>query len=186
MVKTRVHDLAAEFGIPSEQLLGMLREMNIFVRSHLSALEPDQVSAARVRWEREKRRSAEPEAPKKGRRRKTAAAEPAPAPVEAARPVRRRRTKAEVQQQEAEAQEQDERESAGAPAGEPFALEAPPSEPAAPTLSLEERARLLFKDLPATAEEERDPQRRREHEPEPDPDRVRHPPPDPRDPLEQR
>jgi len=148
-----VHDLAAEFGIPSEQLLGMLREMNIFVRSHLSALEPDQVSAARVRWEREKRRSAEPEAPKKGRRRKTAAAEPAPAPVEAARPVRRRRTKAEVQQQEAEAQEQDERESAGAPAGEPFALEAPPSEPAAPTLSLEERARLLFKDLPATAEE---------------------------------
>ncbi|HPF62523.1 MAG TPA: translation initiation factor IF-2 [Gemmatimonadales bacterium] len=153
MVKTRVHDLAAEFGIPSEQLLGMLREMNIFVRSHLSALEPDQVSAARVRWEREKRRSAEPEAPKKGRRRKTAAAEPAPAPVEAARPVRRRRTKAEVQQQEAEAQEQDERESAGAPAGEPFALEAPPSEPAAPTLSLEERARLLFKDLPATAEE---------------------------------
>jgi len=153
VVKTRVHDLAAEFGIPSEQLLGMLREMNIFVRSHLSALEPDQVSAARVRWEREKRRSAEPEAPKKGRRRKTAAAEPAPAPVEAARPVRRRRTKAEVQQQEAEAQEQDERESAGAPAGEPFALEAPPSEPAAPTLSLEERARLLFKDLPATAEE---------------------------------
>ncbi len=60
MVKTRVHDLAAEFGVPSDQILGMLREMNIFVRSHLSALEPDQVSAVRVRWEREKRKSAEP------------------------------------------------------------------------------------------------------------------------------
>ena len=50
MVKTRVHDLAAEFGISSEQLLGMLKEMNIVVRSHMSALENDQVSAARVRW----------------------------------------------------------------------------------------------------------------------------------------
>ena len=59
MVKTRVHDLAAEFGIAPERLLGMLKDMNIFVRSHLSALESDQVSAVRVRWEREKRKSAE-------------------------------------------------------------------------------------------------------------------------------
>ena len=50
MVKTRVHDLAAEFGIAPERLLGMLKDMNIFVRSHLSALESDQVSAVRVRW----------------------------------------------------------------------------------------------------------------------------------------
>ena len=49
MVKSRVHDLAAEFGVPVEQLMGMLREMNSFVRSHMSALEPDQVSAVRVR-----------------------------------------------------------------------------------------------------------------------------------------
>ena len=59
MVKTRVHDLAAEFGVAPEQLLNMLKDMNIFVRSHLSALESDQVSAVRVRWEREKRRSAD-------------------------------------------------------------------------------------------------------------------------------
>ena len=68
MVKTRVHDLAAEFGVPPEQLLGMLKDMNIFVRSHLSALENDQVSAIRVRWEREKRKSAEEPTAKKGRR----------------------------------------------------------------------------------------------------------------------
>ena len=50
MVKTRVHDLAAEFDIPPEQLMQLLRDMDIFVRSHLSALEGDQVSAVRVRW----------------------------------------------------------------------------------------------------------------------------------------
>ncbi len=66
MVKTRVHDLAAEFGVAAEQLLGMLKDMNIFVRSHLSALEHDQVSAVRVRWEREKRKSAEEPAAQEG------------------------------------------------------------------------------------------------------------------------
>ena len=79
MVKTRVHDLAAEFGVAPEQLLSMLKDMNIFVRSHLSALESDQVSAVRVRWEREKRKSAEEPTAKKGRR-KAVKAEPAPAP----------------------------------------------------------------------------------------------------------
>ena len=60
-----MHDLAAEFGVSSEQLLAMLKDMNIFVRSHLSALEDDQVSAVRVRWEREKRKQHEEEKPKK-------------------------------------------------------------------------------------------------------------------------
>ena len=68
MVKTRVHDLAAEFGIPSEQLMGLLKDMDIFVRSHMSALENDQVAAVRVRWERENRKHAEEPAAKKGRR----------------------------------------------------------------------------------------------------------------------
>ena len=82
MVKSRVHDLAAEFGVSSEQLLAMLKDMNIFVRSHMSALEGDQVSAVRVRWEREKRKQHEEEKPKKARRKKAAEA-PAevPAPV---------------------------------------------------------------------------------------------------------
>src|SRR5512141_1036032 len=78
----------------------MLKDMNIFVRSHLSALENDQVSAIRVRWEREKRKSADEPAAKKGRRKAVKAAEPPPAPVEA-KPTKRRRTAAEVAQVEA-------------------------------------------------------------------------------------
>ena len=54
MTTTRIHDLAAEFGISSEQLLGMLKELDIFVRSHLSPLKPEQVALMRARWEREK------------------------------------------------------------------------------------------------------------------------------------
>ena len=75
---TRIHDLAAEFGVSSEQLMGLLKEMDIFVRSHLSPLKEEQVALVRARWEREKRRLKEPApAPK---RRRAAAAEPAPAP----------------------------------------------------------------------------------------------------------
>jgi translation initiation factor IF-2 len=100
----RVHDLAAEFGVASDELMKLLREMDIFVRSHLSALEEDKISRVRARWEREKRKEKQP-APAKGRRRaapKAKAAAPAPAPAEA-RPKRRRRTAAEVAAQEAEA-----------------------------------------------------------------------------------
>ncbi len=102
MVKTRVHDLAAEFGVAPEQLLSMLKDMNIFVRSHMSALESDQVSAVRVRWEREKRRTAEEPVAKKGRR-KAVKAESVPAAPEA-KPTKRRRTAAEVAQVEAQVQ----------------------------------------------------------------------------------
>ncbi|HKT59989.1 MAG TPA: translation initiation factor IF-2 N-terminal domain-containing protein, partial [Gemmatimonadales bacterium] len=142
MVKTRVHDLAAEFGVAPEQLLNMLKDMNIFVRSHLSALENDQVSAIRVRWEREKRKSAEEPTAKKGRR-KAAKAEPAPPPVEA-KPTKRRRTAAEVAQVEAQAQAEKAAELAA------LELERPVVEIEEPTpaQSLEERARALFKDLP--------------------------------------
>jgi translation initiation factor IF-2 len=129
-----VHDLAAEFGVAPEQLLSMLKDMNIFVRSHLSALETDQVSAVRVRWEREKRKSAEEPSAKKGRR-KAVKAEPAPAPVEA-KPAKRRRTAAEVAQVEAQAQAEKAAEMAT------LELERPvvELEEAAPTQSLEERA----------------------------------------------
>jgi translation initiation factor IF-2 len=143
VVKTRVHDLAAEFGVPPEQLLGMLKDMNIFVRSHLSALENDQVSAIRVRWEREKRKSAEEPAAKKGRR-KAVKTEPAPVAVEA-RPTKRRRTAAEVAVAEAQAQSEREAELAALELERPVVHEI---EEPAPAQSLEERARALFKDLP--------------------------------------
>ena len=151
MVKSRVHDLAAEFGVSSEQLLAMLKDMNIFVRSHMSALEGDQVSAVRVRWEREKRKQHEEEKPKKTRKKVKAAAEtPAavPAPVaDAGKPSKRRRTAAEVAVVEAAHQAEREEEEKRVAM---FELEraAVEPEPVVPSLSLEERARQLFKDLP--------------------------------------
>jgi translation initiation factor IF-2 len=144
VVKTRVHDLAAEFGVAPEQLLSMLKDMNIFVRSHLSALESDQVSAVRVRWEREKRRSAEEPAAKKGRRKAVKAAEPAPVTAEA-KPTKRRRTAAEVAQVEAQVQAEKAAEMAALELERPIIAE---PEETVTAQSLEERARALFKDLP--------------------------------------
>jgi len=157
VVKSRVHDLAAEFGVSSEQLLAMLKDMNIFVRSHMSALEGDQVSAVRVRWEREKRKQHEEDKPKKTRRKAKAATEApaeAPAPVaDLAKPTKRRRTAAEVAQVEAAQQAEREEEEKRVAMFELERAAAEP-EPVVPTLSLEERARQLFKDLPPAAEPE--------------------------------
>ena len=175
MVKTRVHDLAAEFGIEAEQLLGLLREMNIFVRTHMTALEADQVSKIRLRWEREKRKSVD-EAPKKGRRAAVKAPRAGPLPVSAPsdgepvappKPVRRttkpkaaapepvlaateakpaRRRRTAAEVAQSEAQAAAEKEA------ELIALELERPIVEAPepvsTSSLEERARALFKDLP--------------------------------------
>jgi len=158
VVKTRVHDLAAEFGVPSEQLMGMLKDMDIFVRSHMSALEDGQVSAIRVRWEREKRKAAkEAEAPpkKKAARKKAVkkkAAEPEAAP-KVAKPTRRRRTAAEVAQAEAVAEAERQAEVLRAEALE-LARPAEKKEETKLPASLEERAKALFKDLPASEAEE--------------------------------
>ncbi len=165
MVKTRVHELAAEFGVSSEQLMQALKDMNIFVRSHMSALETAQVSALRVRWERDKRKAAEEPKPKKGRRK--AAPEPE-APAAPAAPARRRRTAAEVAKAEAEAQAEAELQASTLAA----ALEAEREreaarEEAASQRTLEERARELFKDLPpmpVEASEPAAPPRRRVEE----------------------
>jgi translation initiation factor IF-2 len=148
VANTRIHDLAAEFGISSEQLMGMLKELDIFVRSHLTPLKDEQVALMRARWEREKRKQKEPAAPPK-RRRTAKAAEPAPAPVAVeARPMRRRRTAAEVAASDAAAAEVAAVAAAEAEQAR-LALEAAArqQEEARPAASLEERAAALFKDL---------------------------------------
>src|SRR6267378_2043498 len=151
----RIHDLAAEFGISSEQLMGMLKELDIFVRSHLTPLKDEQVALMRARWEREKRKQKEPATPPK-RRRAAKAAEPAPAPVAVeARPMRRRRTAAEVAAADAVAAEVAALAAAEAEQAR-LALEAAArqQEEERPAASLEERAAALFKDLaPADATE---------------------------------
>src|SRR6266705_3644291 len=151
MATTRIHDLAAEFGIPSEQLIGMLKEMDVFVRSHLTPLKPEQVALVRARWEREKRKLKDPPAPTK-RRRVAKAPEVVAVPAEA-RPKRRRRTAAEVAAAEAEAQAEAaieaEREQRAREALEATKAMEEEERPAA---SLEERAAALFKELPVVEE----------------------------------
>ncbi|MBV9879982.1 MAG: translation initiation factor IF-2 N-terminal domain-containing protein, partial [Gemmatirosa sp.] len=89
MSKLRVHDMAGEFGISTDEVIEMLRKMEVPVRSHLTLLTDDQVSRIRARWEREKRaradaaaRAAAPAPTRRGGRRPTAP-EPAPAPAPA-------------------------------------------------------------------------------------------------------
>src|SRR3989449_900926 len=130
----------------------MLKEMDIFVRSHLSPLRPEQVALMRARWERDKRKQKQPAALPK-RRRAAKVVEPV-APVAEARPKRRRRTAAEVAAAEAEAQVEAaleaEREAVKAREALEAASLAPEEEQK--TISLEERAAALFKELPVTEE----------------------------------
>src|SRR5829696_3953152 len=98
--------MAGEFGISSDEVMGLLRQMDVPVRSHLSPLTDDQVARVRARWEREKRVRAERQAapPAPARRRRGAAtaavaAEPTPVAPEGGDPnghVRRRRKAADV------------------------------------------------------------------------------------------
>lgn len=104
MSKLRVHDMAGEFGISADEVIVLLRQMDVPVRSHLSLLTDDQVSRIRARWEREKRVRADkaqpaPEASPRRRRTKAADVEAAPeeAPAEPAAPTVRRRRRSEVQ-----------------------------------------------------------------------------------------
>ncbi|MEO8946017.1 MAG: translation initiation factor IF-2, partial [Gemmatimonadaceae bacterium] len=94
MSKLRVTDMAGEFGISADEVINILRQMDIPVRSHVSPLTDDQVARVRARWEREKRaRSAAP-APAAGARRRRGAAAPAEAVATEPEPshaVRRRR-----------------------------------------------------------------------------------------------
>jgi translation initiation factor IF-2 len=105
--KLKVADLAGEFGIPADEVVTLLRQMDVAVRGGGSALSDDQVARVRARWEREKRARAEKKdtpaaAPR--RRRGAAAkkeepviAEPAAESAEAGAVRRRRRPAAEVQ-----------------------------------------------------------------------------------------
>jgi translation initiation factor IF-2 len=93
--------MAGEFGITTDEVIALLRQMDVPVRGQATVLSDDQVARVRARWEREKRARAERQSTSTAapRRRRGAAVEapaaPAPAPVEAG-PVRRRR-RSEVQ-----------------------------------------------------------------------------------------
>src|SRR5437773_128550 len=129
----------------------MLKEQDIFVRSHLSPLKPEQVALMRARWEREKRKQKDAPAPPK-RRRAVKAVEPVvAAAAPEARPKRRRRTAAEMAAVDAEA-----RAEAAIEAERELkareALEAAKAVDEEEKPSLEERAAALFKELPVVEE----------------------------------
>ncbi len=154
MVKTKVQDLAGELGVPTEQLMTLLKDMHLQARGPQSSLDDDQVAALRVRWERERRKKA-PEPAKKPKRRvtKAATAEPVtPPPDLAVKPSKRRRTAAEVAEVEAVIEAERQAEAAASAA---FELQRPtleklelPEFSGQPMPTIEERARALFKDLP--------------------------------------
>ena len=101
MSKLRVSDMAGEFGIAIDDLIQLLRQMEVPVRGQASPLTDDQVARIRARWEREKRARAEKPAAAPSRRRRGAKAAPAaveaPPPQEAAAPTIRRRRRADVE-----------------------------------------------------------------------------------------
>jgi translation initiation factor IF-2 len=104
--------MAGEFGVSADDVIQLLRTMDVPVRSHLSVLTDDQVARVRARWEREKRARQEKPAtpaPAAARRRRGATA-PAPEPVPAEAPAApragvRRRKAADVAAAAAEAAE---------------------------------------------------------------------------------
>ena len=76
MSKLSVSELASEFSVSADEVLALLRQMDIPIRSHMSMLTDDQVARIRARWEREKRVRAEKQAA-------PAPAGPTPAPAAA-------------------------------------------------------------------------------------------------------
>jgi translation initiation factor IF-2 len=94
--KLLVNDMAGEFGISVDEVINLLRQMDVPVRSHMTPLSDDQVARIRARWEREKRARATAPAAAPTRRRRGAAPvveapAPAPEPVADAAGRRRRR-----------------------------------------------------------------------------------------------
>ena len=113
MIKLRVHDLAGEFGISTDDLMTMLRSMDVPVRSHLSPLTDEQVARLRARWEREKRARQEKPAPA-----------PEPEPAQSSEPVKRRRRRAaDIAAAEAAAAEAAEAAAVGSNGGAPADVE---------------------------------------------------------------
>jgi translation initiation factor IF-2 len=146
--KLRVHDLAGEFGISSDEVINLLRVMDVPVRSHLSPLSDDQVARIRARWEREKRaRVAAPPAATR-RRRGTAAApapeikaEPAPAADASVRRRRRVATEPAPEVVEAEPAAPTPEVKASTPAAPPAPASAPIAATAAGDAAVVDRPR---------------------------------------------
>ena len=54
MVKRRVYQVAKEFRISSEALVGVLRKLGYDVTTHMNAIDDDVIASARAEFEKEK------------------------------------------------------------------------------------------------------------------------------------
>ena len=59
MATIRVYEVAEELGVDSKQLIHMLHEMDVRVRSHMSSVTEDQIARLHARLERERRTGAQ-------------------------------------------------------------------------------------------------------------------------------
>jgi translation initiation factor IF-2 len=176
--------MAVEFGISTDDVMGLLRQMDVPVRGVTSALSDDQVARVRLRWEREKRQRADKQnAPAAPVRRRRAPAEVAAAsapkaarttkaksaktkgepatPAADATPMVRRRKRADVvaAAEEAAAQEAAAQEAAAQAAAEAeMSVEAPEAPVAveAPPPQLDEDVDVEIP-TPATRDQDREP-----------------------------
>ncbi|MDP2482102.1 MAG: translation initiation factor IF-2 N-terminal domain-containing protein, partial [Candidatus Palauibacterales bacterium] len=58
MATFRVYEVAEDLGVDSKQLIHMLHEMDVRVRSHMSSVTEDQIARLHARLERERRTGA--------------------------------------------------------------------------------------------------------------------------------
>lgn len=143
MSKLRVHDMVNEFGISVDEVIALLRQMDVPVRNHLSLLTDDQVSRIRARWEREKRVRAERAQPAPAaapRRRRSGAADAAvasaaaEADAAAPAPVVRRRRAADVAEAQDAHDAAHDAESADTPEAAPLVAPPPPATASTPVI----------------------------------------------------
>ena len=103
MANYRVYEVAEELDVESSQLIQMLREMGVSVRSHMSTIDEEQVARLHARLERDRRKGEEAAASGSGgRRRRRRRRRSRPEPVEAG----------EAEEEEAEAAEGEPEEEA--------------------------------------------------------------------------
>ncbi len=133
MAKLRVYELAREFEVKTEELIQLLREMELPVRSHMSSLDDGQVARIRTRLERDKRRpdSASKDEAGGRRRRRRRVVE---APIEPTLPVGEPDEAAEIVEE---------------PPAELVASARVDSPADSRATAIEEKAAKLFKDLPS-------------------------------------
>ena len=149
MATFRVYEVAEDLGVDSKQLIHMLHEMDVRVRSHMSSVSEDQIARLHARLERERRTGAHaaPDAPASGRRRRRRKA-PEVTEVES--------TEAVVEEAAAEEAAAEEAAADAEVAAEPelVAAEADASPPADPEATVEVAAEDAAAEVEAATEDD--------------------------------